>query len=111
MDWGLYRDKAYLAVHFVETTRGCPLDCEFCAVTTFFGGRYRNRPLTEEQLQEGYLQVFRETYAKPCMIARMQKSTCYRPFFVPANFGFRDAIECLDRKQGQPAVESLSVGI
>lgn len=46
-DWNLYRDKQYLPVHFVETTRGCPLDCEFCAVTTFFGGRYRNRPLDD----------------------------------------------------------------
>jgi len=43
-NWELYRDKRYLPVHFVETTRGCPLDCEFCAVTTAFGGRYRNRP-------------------------------------------------------------------
>ena len=46
-DWDLYRDKRYLPVHFVETTRGCPLDCEFCAVTTAFGGRYRNRPVEE----------------------------------------------------------------
>ncbi|MCX6927490.1 MAG: radical SAM protein [Verrucomicrobia bacterium] len=45
--WELYRDKRYLPVHFVETTRGCPLDCEFCAVTTAFGGHYRNRPLEE----------------------------------------------------------------
>ncbi len=43
-DWDLFRGKRYLPVHFVETTRGCPLDCEFCAVTTAFGGRYRNRP-------------------------------------------------------------------
>ncbi|MGA2279075.1 MAG: radical SAM protein [Verrucomicrobiota bacterium] len=42
-DWELYRPKNYLPVHFVETTRGCPLDCEFCAVTSAFGGRYRNR--------------------------------------------------------------------
>ena len=46
-DWSLYRGKGYLPVHFVETTRGCPLDCEFCAVTTFFGGHYRNRPLED----------------------------------------------------------------
>jgi radical SAM superfamily enzyme YgiQ (UPF0313 family) len=46
-NWDLYRDKRYLPVHFVETTRGCPLDCEFCAVTTAFGGRYRNRPVEE----------------------------------------------------------------
>jgi len=45
--WELYRGKRYLPVHFVETTRGCPLDCEFCAVTTAFGGHYRNRPLDD----------------------------------------------------------------
>jgi radical SAM superfamily enzyme YgiQ (UPF0313 family) len=43
-NWDLYRDKKYLPVHFIETTRGCPLDCEFCAVTNAFGGRHRNRP-------------------------------------------------------------------
>lgn len=46
-DWELYREKSYLPVHFLETTRGCPLDCEFCAVTNAFGGRYRNRPLDD----------------------------------------------------------------
>ncbi|MGA2802259.1 MAG: radical SAM protein [Verrucomicrobiota bacterium] len=47
VDWELYRKKHYLPVHFLETTRGCPLDCEFCAVTNAFGGRYRNRPLDD----------------------------------------------------------------
>ena len=42
-NWDLYRSKNYLPVHFLETTRGCPLDCEFCAVTNAFGGHYRNR--------------------------------------------------------------------
>jgi radical SAM superfamily enzyme YgiQ (UPF0313 family) len=46
-NWALYRKKPYLPVHFVETTRGCPIDCEFCAVTSAFGGRYRNRPQDE----------------------------------------------------------------
>ncbi len=46
-NWDLYRDKGYLPAHFVETTRGCPLDCEFCSVTTAFGGRYRSRPIDE----------------------------------------------------------------
>ena len=50
-DWELYRSKNYLSVHYVETTRGCPIDCEFCAVTSAFGGRYRNRP-QEEVLAE-----------------------------------------------------------
>ena len=46
-DWNLYASKKYLPVHFVETTRGCPIDCEFCAVASAFGGRYRNRPQDE----------------------------------------------------------------
>jgi radical SAM superfamily enzyme YgiQ (UPF0313 family) len=50
-DWELFRSKKYLPVHFVETTRGCPIDCEFCAVTGAFGGKYRNRP-QEEVLAE-----------------------------------------------------------
>jgi radical SAM superfamily enzyme YgiQ (UPF0313 family) len=50
-DWNLYENKNYLPVHFVETTRGCPIDCEFCAVTSAFGGKYRNRP-QEEVLAE-----------------------------------------------------------
>jgi len=46
-DWELFRDKKYLPVHFLETTRGCPIDCEFCAVTSAFGGTFRNRPQAE----------------------------------------------------------------
>ena len=46
-EWRHYRGKKYLPVHFVESTRGCPLDCEFCAVTSAFGGRYRNRRCDE----------------------------------------------------------------
>ena len=46
-DWQIYRSKRYLPVHFVETTRGCPVDCDLCAVTNAFGGQYRNRDLGE----------------------------------------------------------------
>jgi radical SAM superfamily enzyme YgiQ (UPF0313 family) len=57
-DWNLYRAKRYMPVHFVETTRGCPFDCEFCAVTNFFGGRYRNRPLDDVLAELTSLQPF-----------------------------------------------------
>jgi radical SAM superfamily enzyme YgiQ (UPF0313 family) len=46
-NWDLYKDKKYLPVHFIETTRGCPHNCEFCSVTSSFGGRFRNRPVDE----------------------------------------------------------------
>jgi radical SAM superfamily enzyme YgiQ (UPF0313 family) len=46
-DWSLYRDKGYLPMHCVETTRGCPHGCDFCSVTNSFGGRFRCRPPAE----------------------------------------------------------------
>ncbi len=50
-DWDLYKDKNYLPVHFVETTRGCPHDCEFCSVTNSFGGKARNRPAADVEAE------------------------------------------------------------
>jgi radical SAM superfamily enzyme YgiQ (UPF0313 family) len=35
----------------VQTSRGCPMDCDFCSVTAFNGRRYRRRP-PEEVLDE-----------------------------------------------------------
>jgi radical SAM superfamily enzyme YgiQ (UPF0313 family) len=35
----------------VQTSRGCPMDCEFCSVKAFNGGRHRRRP-PEEVLEE-----------------------------------------------------------
>jgi len=31
----------------IQTTRGCPLNCNFCSVTTFNGAQYRQRPITD----------------------------------------------------------------
>jgi radical SAM superfamily enzyme YgiQ (UPF0313 family) len=31
----------------VQTTRGCPLNCSFCSVSSFNGFRYRQRPLAD----------------------------------------------------------------
>ena len=35
--------KAYFFINTIQTTRGCPFDCEFCSVTSFYGRSYRVR--------------------------------------------------------------------
>ena len=57
-NWELFRGKNYLPVHFMETTRGCPIDCEFCAVTSAFGGKFRNRPQDEVMIELKALRPF-----------------------------------------------------
>lgn len=37
-------DKRYYA-DIIQTTRGCPFQCEFCAVHSVFGKQYRKRPI------------------------------------------------------------------
>ena len=43
----LLKKKAYMTVNCVQTTRGCPYQCDFCHVTHFFGRTYRCRPVDE----------------------------------------------------------------
>ena len=31
----------------IQTSRGCPMDCDFCSVTVFNGNQYRQRPVDE----------------------------------------------------------------
>jgi radical SAM superfamily enzyme YgiQ (UPF0313 family) len=58
INWDLYKDKRYLPVHSVETTRGCPHNCEFCSVTSSFGGKFRNRPVDEVEKEIQSLKPF-----------------------------------------------------
>jgi radical SAM superfamily enzyme YgiQ (UPF0313 family) len=39
--------KGYFFENTIQTTRGCPFDCEFCSVTAIYGGTYRARPVAE----------------------------------------------------------------
>ena len=41
----LYKKKYDIIT--IQTSRGCPMYCEFCSVTSFNGGRYRFRPIYE----------------------------------------------------------------
>jgi radical SAM superfamily enzyme YgiQ (UPF0313 family) len=39
--------NAYWVKSMVQTTRGCPFNCNFCTVTRFFGGTFRARPVRD----------------------------------------------------------------
>jgi radical SAM superfamily enzyme YgiQ (UPF0313 family) len=43
----LFQRQGYVFPYTVYTTRGCPFGCDFCSVTSFFGGSYRSRPIAE----------------------------------------------------------------
>lgn len=43
----IFTGKGYLLTNTVQTTRGCPHDCEFCSVTAFYGRKYRKRPVAQ----------------------------------------------------------------
>lgn len=47
VDRRLFQGKRYLPIGLVETGRGCPFPCEFCAIQTFFERSYRARPVDQ----------------------------------------------------------------
>ena len=48
--WGLLKNRKYF-YHTIQTTRGCPYDCEFCTVKAMSGGKYRYKPV-EDTIKE-----------------------------------------------------------
>lgn len=45
--YDLLKDGNYLPISPIQVTRGCPYNCEFCAVPKNFGRDYRIRPIDE----------------------------------------------------------------
>jgi len=58
-DRRIFEGKNYLPVALVETSRGCPFQCDFCSIGAVFQGTYRRRPV-EEIVAE--LRTVREKY-------------------------------------------------
>lgn len=50
----LFKGSGHFFTNTIQTTRGCPFDCEFCSVTAFYGRKYRKRPVEQvlAELQE-----------------------------------------------------------
>jgi len=50
----IFKGSGHLFTNTIQTTRGCPFDCEFCSVTAFYGRKYRKRPVGQvlAELQE-----------------------------------------------------------
>lgn len=46
----LYQTDKYLSTNTIQTSKGCPFVCEFCNISTFFGRKYRTKPI--EQIVE-----------------------------------------------------------
>lgn len=69
-DRSIYKGKPYLPVDFIQTSRGCPVNCEFCNVPLLSGKTFRRRSVASLQREiadlHEYLFVVDDTlsYAK-----------------------------------------------
>ncbi|MCX5905805.1 MAG: radical SAM protein, partial [Deltaproteobacteria bacterium] len=45
--WDLLPGKRYFIPRTVQVTRGCPMACSFCSVSSFFGQSFRSRPVPQ----------------------------------------------------------------
>jgi len=52
--WDLLKKGAYLN-YSIQTTRGCPQDCDFCSVKAFSGKTYRHKPIENVVKEIQYL--------------------------------------------------------
>jgi radical SAM superfamily enzyme YgiQ (UPF0313 family) len=100
----------------IQTTRGCPLNCSFCSVTTFNGAQYRQRPIKDvveefATIPEKRVLIVDDNLigTKPDHIARakelfrlMIKARLRKQWITQVTINFADDEELLDlaRKSG-----------
>lgn len=93
----------------IQTTRGCPLNCSFCSVTTFNGARYRQRPIPDvvrefRSIREKHVLVVDDNLigTRPEHIARakdlfraMARANLRKKWIAQATINFADDEELL----------------
>lgn len=113
----LLQGKRYLTKNFIQTTRGCPFDCDFCSVTKFFGKRHRFRPvgdvIKEIESLEGNFTVFADDnviahkkYAKELFKALIP---CKKRWFSQADLTMSQDDELL-KLAAQSGCEGVYIG-
>lgn len=46
-DRSIYKDKKYLPISLIETGRGCPNNCEFCSISSYYCKKYTPRKIED----------------------------------------------------------------
>ncbi|MCK4666048.1 B12-binding domain-containing radical SAM protein [Candidatus Dependentiae bacterium] len=46
-DRSIYKGKKYLPISLIQTSRGCPYQCEFCATGSIYKGKFRFREIDD----------------------------------------------------------------
>ncbi|SPD75652.1 Radical SAM [uncultured Desulfobacterium sp.] len=87
----LLKSRFYIPLTMIETTRGCPHQCDFCGVSKFFGHKYRKRPIkdVEDELTSLFSTGFRHRASR--IFARLGLDLPYflekrLIYFIDSNF-------------------------
>ena len=101
----LLNPKHYIPLTLVETTRGCPHQCDFCGVSKFFGHKYRKRPLADvkAELESLFGGGFRHRFSR--MLAKFGLDI---PYFIERRLiYFIDSNFAADRSYALSIMEAL----